>query len=144
MFSGSFPGRKWGCIPLVCVVLLGGIVGCGGSDPYEAVPVSGKVTFDDGSRIPVGRMTLTFTSQTEAVDNKTHPRPAQAEINVTDGTFSAVTTLKAGDGLIPGKHKVEGFTYDGNGNPVPMAILPTEIEVSDGSVVFEFKVPKPK
>ena len=144
MFSSSFTVQKWELAALACGVLFAAVVGCGGSDPYEAVPVSGTVTFDDGNVIPVGRMTLTFTSQAASVDNRTHARPAQAEINVTDGTFSSVTTRKTGDGLIPGKHNVEGFTYDGNGNPVPMAIMPREIEVSGGSTVLEFKVPKPK
>lgn len=121
-------------------LLVAGGIGHIASEPYKALPVTGKVTFEDGTPMPVGRMTVVFTSQTPPVEKNIIPRPAQAEVKVADGTFSEATTHRPGDGLILGRHTVEAFSYDGKGNRVPLAIYPTEIEVSKNSTVFEFKV----
>jgi hypothetical protein len=123
-------------------LLVAGGIGHVAFEPYKAVPVSGKVTFEDGTPIPVGRMTVVFTSLTPPVEKNVTPRPARAEVKVADGAFSEVTTHRLGDGLILGRHTVEAFSYDGKGKPVKLAINPTEIEVSKKSTVFEFKVKK--
>ncbi len=91
---------------------------CGSSDPFAYVPVSGKITYEDGSLIPAARLRLTFVSQSEAIDEKTHPRPGVAEVNVSDGTFDAVTSRRYGDGIVRGKHKVTVLAMDANEQPI--------------------------
>lgn len=86
-------------LTLICLVL-----GCGKSEkPYSIVPVEGKVTYEDGTPIP--GVKVTFVSQAQPLDSKTHPRPGVAGI-ADDGTIEEVTTYNFGDGLVPGKHKV--------------------------------------
>ena len=140
MCSGTLSRTMRALACLSVATVFWGMSGCGGSDPYKAVPVSGKVTFEDGTPIPVGRMTVVFTSLTPPVEKNVIPRPAQAEVKVADGTFSEATTHRLGDGLILGRHTVEAFSYDGKGKLVKLAINPTEIKVSKKSTVFEFKV----
>jgi hypothetical protein len=89
-------------LALLSAVLL---VGCGGSvSPFDSVPVSGKVTYEDGSAIPLGGMQLTFHSQVPP-QNGMHPRPGVVGVK-GDGTFENVTSYKFADGLVLGKHKV--------------------------------------
>lgn len=121
-------------------LLMAGGIGHVPPEPYDTLRVSGRVTYEDGTPMPVGRMTVVFTPHAAAVEKSIVPRPAQAEVHVEDGTFSEVTTHRAGDGLILGHHSVEAFSYDGEHHRVPLAIYPTEIEVSRHSIVFGFKV----
>ena len=86
--------------------VLGPTSGCGGGNPYKTVPVSGKVTFDDGSLIEAPELTILFKPQVKNVDAKTYARDGSATVKVSDGTFSCATTYDYGDGLIPGEHKV--------------------------------------
>ncbi len=81
------------------------LAGCGSVNPYEPIKVSGKVTYEDGSPIPVPSMRLVFEPQVAPLDAKTYPRKGMVDVGA-DGTFDKVTTYKFGDGLIPGKHKV--------------------------------------
>lgn len=142
MFSGNSTVYTRCYTLLLAGMLLVCLGGCGSSDPFDTVPVSGKVTFEDGSSVPADGMSLVFSAQVESVDSRTHARPGQAAINVADGTFSEATTNKVGDGLILGKHTVKAFAYDKDLNEVPLTIDPTEIEVSPDSTVFEFRVKK--
>ena len=64
-----------------CLLLL---AGCGSSDPFAYVQVSGKVIYDDGSRIPVDQLVLTFIPQGAPLDAKTYPRPGVAMVTVND------------------------------------------------------------
>lgn len=107
---------RWGCALLLSLgtVLL---AGCGGSEPFKLVPVSGKVTYEDGSLIPAKRIVVIFAPQVEAAGSKTHPRQGQAEVNVADGTFSYATTRLAGDGATVGPNKVLVTSYDDRENP---------------------------
>jgi len=160
MFSGihgRWPSRACGMV-LAGLMLLG-VVGCGGVDPWDEIPVSGKITYEDGTFIQGDRVRLTFQSQAESPDEAVHPRPGQAEVNVADGTFSEATTVVAGDGLIPGKHTVYAFSgneqgeetaltivqitsYDSSGQATELTVPPPEIEVSSSVTRFEFKVKK--
>lgn len=90
---------------------------CGSNDPFAYVPVSGKITYENGSLIPAARLRLTFVPQGEAIDEKTHPRPGVAEVNVSDGTFDAVTSRRYGDGIVRGKHKVIVIALDAGEQP---------------------------
>ncbi len=104
--------------------------------------VSGKVTYDDGSPISAARIDVTFLPQVQPVDRKTLARPGKAQVNVADGTFSAVTSHNYGDGLVVGKHKVRVFSYDTNDVPTELQVTPSQIEVGPDSREFDFKVKK--
>ena len=92
-------------IVLATITLLG-LAGCSGGEPFDYVKVTGKVTYEDGSRIPADYITLTFVPQSQAASQAIHPPPGLAEVNVADGTFAAVTSRTYGDGIVPGRHKV--------------------------------------
>ena len=129
----------------VLVLLLSEVlVGCGSQVPFEYVPVTGKVTYEDGSPITAGQ--LQFESLTPPQGNL-RPRPASAAIN-SDGSFNSVTSYKPGDGLIPGKHKVAFiFADDAQGNPlVPneyMSMATTSLVIDTADAPLVIKVPKP-
>ncbi len=84
--------------------------GCGGSSDH--VKVSGKVTYDDGSLIPVKGLQVVFypqvrpRSQAASPKSEKNPRVGRAAVNEKDGTFDTVTTYRYGDGLPPGKYVV--------------------------------------
>lgn len=128
------------------------LAGCGGSkDPFSYVKVKGKVTYADGSLIPAHRIKLTFNTESPPLDAKTYARPGVAEVNVADGTFDSETSHKAGDGLLPGKHKVQVQTFDKNDRPVPLVpakygdpkLTPVEIDTASGNIDIKVEKPKP-
>jgi hypothetical protein len=124
--------------------------GCGARDPFEYVKVSGKVTYEDGMLIPLDGMFLNFYSQTPPVDAKTYPRIGTTLVQKSDGTFSSVTSHRAGDGLIRGKHKVT--VTSSTQAPLPSSMVPVEyadpektpLEVDTAQQPFVLKVRKPK
>ncbi|MHC4178802.1 MAG: hypothetical protein ACYSWU_14925 [Planctomycetota bacterium] len=142
MFSDKHLTRAWPSAGVVLAWLLCGLAGCGSGEPFDMLPVSGKVTYEDGSLISAARVEVTFGPQAKPIDGKTYPRPGRAEVNVADGTFSEVTSHKYGDGLVLGKHKIKVFSYDQNNVPTELAVEPSEIEVGPGSTEFEFTVKK--
>ena len=77
--------------------------GCGGN-PYDTVPVSGRVTFD--GREPAAECELYFVPSMaqEAQPQRFRPRPAVA-LSSLDGAF-VVSSFKEGDGLLPGTYEV--------------------------------------
>jgi hypothetical protein len=118
--------------------------GCSSNTTFDYVPVSGKVTYEDGTTFPGGQ--LQFSSQADPIGTA-HPRPGTASIN-QDGTFDVVTSHKYGDGLVSGKHKVSFiFATDAEGRLlVPkeyasMATTPLVIDTADAPI--EIKIPKP-
>lgn len=119
--------------------------GCGSGEPFDYVPASGKVTYDDGSIIPV-RVRVIFSSQEPPVDGKRFPRPASA-LPDDQGVFPVVSSMKYDDGIVPGKHKVS-VIYEGK---QPERFIPREysnpattpIEVDSADAPFEIKVKKP-
>lgn len=137
---------------LPAAVVLFSLAGCGPSAPYPIVPVTGKVTYEDGTPIPAARVVVSFESEAPPVDSKTHPRAGKAEVNPSDGTFSSVTTWKFGDGAIVGPHKVVVISMDEKQNPtkhVPKeyqskVTTPLTIEVTRDGKPLEIKVAKPK
>ena len=135
---------------LAVALLTVAVEGCGGSaTPFEAVPVSGKVVYDDGSPIPVPGMELSFHSMTPPKDGF-YPRVGAANVG-GDGSFAMVTSHKYADGLLPGKHKVVIISREGGQLtkkiPKECAVLsstPIEVEVTESGQFLEIKVPKPK
>lgn len=133
-------------VALGCLILSS--IGCGAREPFSHVAVSGKVTYEDGSLIPVEVLTLTFIPQVRPIDAKTYPRPGTAMVDKNTGSFSSAATHKANDGLVRGKHKVTLATPAG---PVHPSIVPPEycdpnktpLEVDTSSRPFELKIRKP-
>jgi hypothetical protein len=131
----------------IVVLLLAGCTGTG--SPFDSVPVSGKVTYDDGSPIPVQGMKVYFHCLEPPIDGM-HPRPATVGVGA-DGTFKDVTTYKYADGLVLGEHKVSLVCLEG-GKLTPKipkefavpATTPLRVEVTEAGQFLEIKVPKPK
>lgn len=111
---------RFRCWLLLCGLLLGG---CSG-DPFAYVQVAGKVTYDDGTPIPAEPLVLTFFPQAAALDAKTFPRPGMGVADPQTGEFKSITSHKAGDGLVRGKHKVT-LTNLGRA-PLPASVVPPE------------------
>lgn len=141
--------RSW--LDLLAVSVLSvAIAGCSRSaSPFESVPVSGKVTYEDGSPIPVPGMTIFFHSQEPPKDGM-HPRPATVGVG-PDGTFKDVTTYKFADGLVLGKHKVSLVAQKGEKltTEIPREYAlpdktPLVVEVTESGQFLEIKVPKRK
>ncbi len=123
------------------------IAGCGGG-PFDIVPVSGVVKYEDGSLIPSSDYRLKFVPQMDSPDGRNFPRVATAMVDA-QGRFDQATTHKYGDGLIQGKHKVYIKIGDGpNGKRlVPAPYLdaeqtPLAVDTAEGRS-FEILVPKP-
>lgn len=131
-----------------CSLLL--LAGCGARDPFSYVPASGKVTYEDGSLIPVDPLVLTFDPQSDPIDGKTYPRPGMAIVDPSNGTFNSATSHKVNDGLVRGRHKVTLGTV--GRKPIAASIVPKEygdraktpLEVDTTRQPFELKVRKPK
>ena len=125
------------------------VAGCGSSDPFDYVQVSGTITYEDGSPIPAESIRLTFVPQSESLDAKTHARPGVAEVNVADGSFSVVTSRKHGDGIVPGQHKVTVVALDATQAPtdaVPQEYASdatTPLVVQTDSQPFDLRVSRP-
>ena len=122
-------------------------VGCGSSAPFEYIPVSGQLTYEDGSTIPASGMKLQFQAVDPPVVEGMHARVATADLNA-EGKFSEAWCYKFGDGLIPGKHKVAiGYATDKAGKLlVPKSATglgTTEIFVDTAQLPLAIKVPKP-
>ncbi|HEV2973007.1 MAG TPA: hypothetical protein VGY55_23780 [Pirellulales bacterium] len=138
---------------LIACLLVGSLVGCGGSgDPFAYVKVNGKVTYDDGTPIPAKRITLFFiTESAQPVDAKTYPPQGKADVMAADGKFDVVTSHTYDDGLLPGKHKVLVIPKDDTGRPVEgfvpkeyRELATTPVEVDTANLPLEIKVKKPK
>ncbi len=133
---------------LILLVMITAAVGCK-REPYACVPVSGKVTYDDGSLIPADRIRLMFISQAPPLDQKVHPRDGSALVDVKTGTFDSVTTYVLKDGIIAGEHKVVVQCF--NGGQRRTDLVPSEysdrtntpLTVNTSQSPFKLKVAKP-
>jgi hypothetical protein len=132
-------------VGLLWIFLGAATLGCSSGEPFDYVPVSGKVMYEDGSAIPTAHFQLVFESQSAPVGTA-YPRPAKAD--VSNGAFSEATSHKFGDGLVPGKHKVIfAYATDASGKSlvpkeyISMATTPLVINTADAPLVI--KVPKP-
>jgi len=139
---------RWTAV-LTVLAVVAVVAGCGG-EPFDIVPVSGKVTYKGGEAIPGDKIDVTFHPQVEA-KGKEHPRLGHAILN-KDGSFDSVTTHKHADGLIRGKHKVTLQAFDEKENPLPGVIpdkytdpkkTPLEIEVKGSGKLEPMEIDKP-
>lgn len=140
--QGPAIARRW------LASLLLACVGCGGGAPFDYIPVSGRVTYEDGTPIPARGIRLTFQPQDVKPVGDMFPRAGDAEIDA-EGNFANATSYKYGDGLIPGKHKVAIFyATDAQGN----LLIPndyarpetTPLMIDTAKLPLEIKVPRPK
>ncbi len=130
----------------ILLLLSIGLLGCGSGQPYDLVPVSGQVTYEDGTLIAAERITLYFHPETPPRDAQTFPRPSSAEVEPTTGKFELATTDHYGDGIVTGRHRVT-LIARGTEN-LPVDIIPqrymshetTPIEVDAADAPFHFKI----
>lgn len=127
-------------------------VGCRNEMPFDLVPISGKVAYEDGGRIEAGSIVITFNPIDASADGGVTPPGAQAEANVEDGSFSSVTTRRPGDGVLMGRHKVVVLSFDprADGRPVASTAVPEQyrkidttplaVEIAEANQFLEIKV----
>jgi hypothetical protein len=115
------------------------------------VDVTGTVKYEDGTAIPAAFMTVTFESQSEGIDEKTHPRPGMAVVK-EDSTFGQVTSSPQaiGEGIVPGKHKVVIRAFDDMERQLDVIpseysdVTTTPIEIDTNETThFDLKIKKP-
>lgn len=136
---------------LLVLAALSLAAGCGQGNPYGLVPITAKVTYDDGSVISGEIVEVTFYPQAAPLDAKTYPRPATATVNPSDGQVQGITTITTGDGVPLGKQKVTITSINGAGQPtgaIPPAYAdaeqtPLEIDVTSPNQHFDLRVAKP-
>lgn len=80
--------------------------GCGKPERLPTIPVSGKVTYEDGSLVPANGMELRLLTPQKLIDEG-YPVAATARIDTRDGKFTEATTWEHGDGVMAGEHEVE-------------------------------------
>jgi hypothetical protein len=128
------------------------VSGCNSDMPFDVVPVQGKVTYEDGSLIKADSILVTFNPVKSEEHGKLVPPGGQTYLNVQDGTFSAVSSRRANDGVVAGRHKVVvvSFKNRSGGNPVPtdavpadyrkVSTTPLEIDVDSDTEFIDLKV----
>ncbi len=139
----------WALLPILFFV-----AGCGSDNPFDLLPVEGKVTYEDGSLIPAQSMLVTFTPIEAKREGKMVAPSGQTQVNVADGTFAGVTSRRKNDGLVKGKYQVVVVSFaegpDGLATPnnaVPpryrkLATTPLQIDVDSKNQFIEIKVSK--
>jgi hypothetical protein len=132
---------------LAVLALAAAAGGCGDGDPFDYVPVSGRLTYDDGTPIPASGIRIGFTVQDVAPIDGKYPRPAEAVVDA-EGNFANCTSVKYGDGLLPGKHKAAiYYATDAKGKlliPKEYAhAATTPLVISTETLPLEIKVPRP-
>lgn len=88
-------------LPLVAVPCL---LGCGGS-AFRYASVSGQVTYDDGSRLPLEQVVLNFHSLEKQSHGPKVPPPGAVVLDAKTGRFRTGATKQSG-GLVVGRHRV--------------------------------------
>jgi hypothetical protein len=131
---------RWMCLIAASLVA----VGCSSGNPFDCVPVKGKVVFEDGSPLTTGKL---FFRPLAPAQGTAHPHAGMADL-ASDGTFDSATTYKYGDGLIRGKHKVSiAYATDAQGNSLvardylDMMTTPVEIDTADSPLTITVKKP---
>jgi len=123
--------------------------GCG-SPPQELAPVSGKVTYSDGSPIKAEQVLIAFLPQGIKDKDGLPATAARATASPTDGSF-VLMTWKYGDGAAIGKHKVTVTGFNprppgGYATPkkyISESTSPIEVEVvADKQNYFHIKIEK--
>jgi hypothetical protein len=131
-----------------------GILGCNSDIPFDFVPVHGKLTYEDGSLIEADSILVTFNPIRSDEKAKMVAPGGQTNVNIQDGTFAAVSSHRANDGLAIGRHKVVVVSFKNvpGGMPAPSAAVPPiyrnesstplEVQVDSSTEFLELKVRK--
>jgi len=140
----------------VLFALLGSLVAAGGCsrEPFPLIPVTGKVTYADGSLIPGEAIMVRFVPVERKTVGKDVAGAATGYLNPRDGTFPGLTTHKGLDGAVPGRYKVILSCIDLNPKSAASAhaiprryqdpqLTPLEVEVSTANRYFELTIEKP-
>jgi hypothetical protein len=141
-------------VALCGVFVLVSLTGCGGGEPFGYVNVPGKITYDDGTPIPAPHLKLTFipVNPPPSPDPKMSAPKAKADVHSADGTIPAdeITSHQFGDGLLPGKHKVQIIPFDNNDQPLTGLVpqeyrdaktTPVEVDTASGELIIKVKKP---
>ena len=141
---------SWARPPVAALCFLLVACGCGGQKrPFGLIPVSGRITCDDGKAIDAAVVKAVFVPQPASSDGGRHARPAEATL-AADGSFAGVSTVAKNDGAIAGRYRVILQPMNADGTPCPKAVAakyrdaektPLEVEVAaDGPNRFELTV----
>lgn len=134
-------------IRLILGLFLACSLGCGSGGPFQYVPVTGVVLYEDGSTLPAEGFQLNFFALDAAPVEGASPRPAIAHVNA-EGKFDCVTSYKYCDGLVPGRHRVAFVVgkADGKQRFVPREYtsrVDSPLIVDTADAPLEIRVPKP-
>lgn len=136
------------CLLLVALVAAGLTVFGRASDPFTYRRVNGSILYEGDDIIPSGELVLTFVPVFAAEDGR-RPRPGNAVVAAETGRFDSASTLRQGDGLASGKHKV--LVTGPNRLPLSTDVVPKEyaivdetpLEVDTRDRTFDLKVRRP-
>ncbi len=126
---------------LAAIGLIVFTIGCGKSNGL--VPVSGTITYSDGTPVHAQIANVTFQPAGEG-------KGATGTL-AEDGTYK-LTTLEPDDGVAPGKYKVTIVATDGYPDTTQSVVAPQygsaadtplEATVTSSGGTFDFKVEKP-
>lgn len=127
-------------------LLLIPLIGCGADGPFQYIPVTGTVQYEDGTPMPAQGFQLNFFALDAPPVEGASPRPAIAHVDA-DGRFDCVTSYKHCDGLVPGRHRVAFVHAETEGKPfVPAEYTspvdsPLIVHTDDAPLVIQ--APKP-
>ena len=138
-----------GVVSVLVWAVVGGMGGCREPRP-PMVPVSGKVTYENGDLIPANRLELRFLTPEDLVRQKNYPPFAVAVVDTRNGQFSDVTTWEHADGVIEGEHQVEPIRVGDEADPGGFRpkeyrgnrIWPNPVRVSPQNSEFHFTIPR--
>jgi hypothetical protein len=130
-------------VAVTCSLMIVAFSGCGNKEPFDLVKVRGKVTYEDGSTIPAGRIIVRFISQTKSRDPKIVPRPGQTQVDAKTGAFEYVTTHEFGDGIVVGEHKVILAPASSAIPEEYTKVETTPLTVNSKDSPFDLKIKKP-
>ena len=94
MSSGhAASGRVRFAFVVAMFVVYGWLTGCGSSGPFQFVKATGKVTYEDGTKIPAHDLKLTFSPENPPIVNaKTVAPQGHADVTSADGSFDTITS----------------------------------------------------
>lgn len=137
----------------LALLTLGAVsLGCKG-EMFPIVPITGKVTYDDGSLINAGMLQVQFVPTQEPVEGKFHPPQSGADVEVSTGEFKECRMRNGKLGVLKGKHKVliislskDGFkkTFEVPKEYHSVETTPLTVDIEKKDQVVTLTVPKPK
>jgi hypothetical protein len=114
-------------------------------------PVSGKLTYDDGSPVPGARIQVVFLPLVPEGQTSPRDKPSIADISPETGEFKFTSTYEEGDGATVGLHRIMLTVLGPDGKlngAVPRVFsdpktTPLKIEIENRKNWIHFQVPRP-